>query len=160
MCQNCGCLANTLINELTEEHDRVVELIRSAGEHQKAGRGAEAISDCHRISAILAPHTIVEEAGLFRELFDEFPGQLAELIDEHRQIEQVMAEAAEAPDTLLKDPSWPGRLHTALAQLREHILKEQDGIFPAAVIALDGEQWERVQIVRERSRTELRAARS
>jgi hemerythrin-like domain-containing protein len=157
MCQNCGCLANTLINELTEEHDRVVELIRSAVEHQKSGRGAEAIRDCQGISAILVPHTIVEEAGLFHELLDEFPHQLAELIDEHRQIERVLAEAVEAAESALADPSWPGRLHTALAQLREHILKEQDGVFPAAVIALDGEQWERVQIIRERSGSALEA---
>jgi hypothetical protein len=34
--------------------------------------------------------------------------------------------------------------------LREHILKEQDGVFPAALIALDPEQWERVEAVRTR----------
>ena len=32
--------------------------------------------------------------------------------------------------------------------LREHILREQDGVFPAALIALDADQWERVEAVR------------
>ena len=152
MCQNCGCLANTLINELTEEHDRVVELIRSAGEHQRAGRAAETIETCRQITAVLGPHTIVEETGLFRELLDEFPEQLAGLVAEHRQIEQVLGEVTE---NALSDPGWTERLRKALTLLREHILKEQDGVFPAAVIALDGNQWERVQTARERARIPL-----
>jgi hypothetical protein len=32
--------------------------------------------------------------------------------------------------------------------LREHILKEQDGVFPAALVALDPDQWERIEAVR------------
>jgi len=37
-----------------------------------------------------------------------------------------------------------------LALLREHILKQQDGVFPAALAALDPEQWERIEAVRTR----------
>ena len=36
----------------------------------------------------------------------------------------------------------------ALFLLREHILKEQDGLFPAALAALDSDQWERIEAVR------------
>ena len=36
----------------------------------------------------------------------------------------------------------------ALFLLREHILKEQDGFFPAALAALDSDQWERIEGVR------------
>jgi len=32
--------------------------------------------------------------------------------------------------------------------LREHILKEQDGVFPAALGALDADQWERIEGLR------------
>ena len=32
--------------------------------------------------------------------------------------------------------------------LREHILKEQDGLFTAALAALDSDQWERIEMVR------------
>lgn len=35
-----------------------------------------------------------------------------------------------------------------LHMLREHILKEQDGVFPAALVALDPDQWERIEAVR------------
>jgi hypothetical protein len=47
-------------------------------------------------------------------------------------------------------PSWPDRLRSALALLQDHILAEQDGVFPAALGTLRPEQWERVEAVRVR----------
>nr|WP_254397730.1 hypothetical protein [Streptomyces sp. AC558_RSS880] len=38
----------------------------------------------------------------------------------------------------------------ALDLLRGHILKEQDGVFPAAPAVLSTEQWEAVEAVRAR----------
>ncbi|MEU4262783.1 hypothetical protein ACYCCF_29645 [Streptomyces argenteolus] len=46
------------------------------------------------------------------------------------------------------DPTWPGRLLDVVTLLREHILKEQDGVFPAALATLSTEQWEAVEAVR------------
>ena len=34
------------------------------------------------------------------------------------------------------------RLREAVFDLREHIAKEEDGLFPASLTALDGEQWD------------------
>ncbi|MYX47513.1 hemerythrin domain-containing protein, partial [Streptomyces sp. SID89] len=42
------------------------------------------------------------------------------------------------------------RLMDALTLLRDHILKEQDGVFPAALAFLSIEQWEAVEAVRTR----------
>jgi hemerythrin-like domain-containing protein len=145
MCQNCGCLANTIIDELTREHDAVAALIRAASGQLVSSRFDDAAKTCRVISAVLGPHTAVEEDGLFAELFREFPAQLDVLTQEHRQIEAVLGEAAEITPA---DPLWPERLRDALGLLREHILKEQDGVFPAAVISLDGDQWEVVESVR------------
>jgi hemerythrin-like domain-containing protein len=147
MCQNCGCLANTVIDELTREHDAAVGLIRTAFELLVAGRIADVAATCRAISALLNPHTAVEEEGLFVELFREFPGPLEALTREHRHIEGVLEEAAAGVPA---DPLWPERLRGALGMLREHILKEQDGVFPAAIISLDGDQWENVEAVRRR----------
>ncbi len=152
MCQNCGCLANTVIDDLTREHDAVVGLIRTAGDQMVRGRMGEVAATCRAISTLLAPHTVVEEEGLFAELFREFPGQLEALTREHRQIESVLDEAAAgAPADLL----WPERLRDTLGLLREHILKEQDGVFPAAIISLDGDQWEDIEAVRRRVGSQL-----
>jgi hemerythrin-like domain-containing protein len=136
-----------VIGELTREHDAVVSLIRTASGQLIGGRLDEAATTCRVISALLAPHTAVEEEGLFAQLFREFPGQLDALCQEHRHIEDVLDEAAAGTPS---DPLWPERLRDALGVLREHILKEQDGVFPAAIISLDGDQWEDVESVRRR----------
>jgi hypothetical protein len=152
MCQNCGCLANTLIEQLTREHDAVLGLIRTVGEQTVAGDMRGVAATCRAISALLGPHMIVEEEGLFPELFREFPGRLDALTLEHRQVERVLEEAANGvPADLL----WPERLRDALGVLRELILKEQDGVFPAAIISFDGDQWETVERVRHRAGSPL-----
>ena len=101
-----------------------------------------------RMATILSPHTVVEEEGLFPALAGEFPDQVAALHAEHRRIETVLGEAAAGPPA---DPMWPARLTETLELLREHILKEQDGVFPAALSSLSPAQWDAVDDVRSRA---------
>ena len=37
-----------------------------------------------------------------------------------------------------------------LTDLREHILREQDGVFPAALVSLDNDQWDALAAARAR----------
>ncbi len=115
-------------------------------------RAAHAAADTGRlaglarqITAILRPHTEVEERGLFPALTADFPDHVAALRDEHRRVEAVLAEAATGVPI---DPAWPQRLLTTLDMLRDHILKEQDGVFPAALTTLCTADWEAVDAVR------------
>jgi Hemerythrin HHE cation binding domain. len=145
VCEYCGCQQIATIAELYREHDDVaaqVGLIRSALAGERLGDVAKS---CQQILAILGPHTVVEEEGLFPEMADEFPDHIEVLRSDHREIEKVLGEAADGPP---EDPTWPARLLGVLRLLGEHILKEQDGVFPAAQIALDPDQWERVEAVR------------
>jgi len=145
MCEYCGCQQITTIAELTREHDAAVELV---GQIQTALRGQhleDVATRCQQILDILAPHTVVEEEGLFPEMAFEFPDHIAALRSEHREIEKVLGEAA---DGLPDDPTLPDRLLAVLNMLREHILKEQDGVFPAALAALDSDQWESIEALR------------
>jgi hemerythrin-like domain-containing protein len=145
VCEYCGCQQIATIAELTREHDAVVTLIGHLRIALPGQHSDEVATSCRQILAILAPHTVVEEEGLFPEMTDEFPEHIRVLRSEHREIEKVLGEAADGvPD----DPSWPDRLQAVLFLLREHILKEQDGVFPAALIALDPDQWERIEAVR------------
>ncbi|MGW3094782.1 hemerythrin domain-containing protein [Streptomyces sp. NPDC001102] len=149
MCEYCGCQSLASIDELTREHDEVVRLIshlRSAHQGADVARMAEV---ARRISTVLGPHTRVEEHGLFPALAPDFPEQIAALEAEHRHVEAVLAECAD--DVTPSDPSWPDRLMAAMAVLREHILKEQDGVFPAALATLGTEEWEAVEEVRARA---------
>ena len=94
MCEYCGCQQIAVIDELTREHDAVVSAICDVRRALAAGSVAAAAEACRRISALLGPHTVVEEEGLFPCLAGEFPDHVDALRAEHRSIEAVLAEAA------------------------------------------------------------------
>lgn len=147
MCEYCGCQSLTSIDELTREHETLVNLIGRVRQAHRDGDVARMAELARQISSVLGPHTEVEEHGLFPALAPEFPEKIATLKAEHRSVDRVLAEA----DTgVPADPAWPARLIDVLALLREHILKEQDGVFPAALAFLSTEQWETVEAVRAR----------
>jgi hemerythrin-like domain-containing protein len=148
MCEYCGCQALIPIDELTREHDLVLSLICQVRPARAGGDLPRMADLAQRIAAVLGPHTQVEEQGLFPALAPEFPDQIAVLEAEHRRIETALAEAAAGPP---EDPVWPGRLAEALAELREHIFKEQDGVFPAALAILRTDDWEAVEAARARA---------
>jgi hemerythrin-like domain-containing protein len=147
VCEYCGCQALTAIADLTREHDQVVTLISQVRAAHNAGDAAGMAATVRQISAVLGPHVAVEEEGLFPALADEFPDHIAELTAQHQRIDAVLAEAATGIPT---DPTWPARLIEALHVLREHILAEQDGVFPAALASLDTADWEAIEAVRAR----------
>jgi hypothetical protein len=64
-----------------------------------------------------------------------------------RRVKAVLGEASSGTPA---DPTWPGRLADTLQMLREHIRKEQDGVFPAALAGLGIADWEAVEAVRAR----------
>jgi len=145
MCEYCGCQQIATITELYREHDDVAAYVGRLRSSLADGRLDEVASSCQQIMAVLGPHTVVEEDGLFPEMTDEFPDHIKALRADHRQIEKVLGEAADGPPD---DPAWPDRLLQALVLLSDHILKEQDGVFPASLIALDPDRWERIEAVR------------
>ena len=149
MCEYCGCQSLGSIDELTREHDEVVRLISHLRTAHQASDVARMAQVTREIATVLDPHTQVEEHGLFPAMADEFPEQIAALEAEHRSIEEVLAEAADGSTP--SDPTWPDRLLEAMALLRDHILKEQDGVFPAALANLSTEEWEAVEAVRAKA---------
>ncbi|MET7986778.1 MULTISPECIES: hemerythrin domain-containing protein [unclassified Streptomyces] len=146
MCEYCGCQSLASIDELTREHDEVVRLISHLRPARREGGAARMADVAREIVTVLGPHTRVEEHGLFPALAADFPEQIAALEVEHRRIESVLAEAADGVTPA--DPSWPDRLMEAMGMLRDHILKEQDGVFPAALANLSTKDWEAVEAVR------------
>ena len=157
MCEYCGCQALATIDELTREHDLVLSLV---GEVRSAHAGADTARMAElarQIAAVLGPHTEVEEHGVFPALVAEFPDHIAALRAEHRHVEAVVGEASAGNPA---DPAWPARLTAALAMLREHFFKEQDGVFPAALTTLSTAQWEAAEAVRARAGTLVPASDS
>ena len=148
MCEYCGCQALATIDELTREHDLVINLMGEARAAHADADTAWMAELAQRIAAVLGPHTEVEEQGLFPALAPDFPNHVASLTAEHRRVEAALSEAAAGTPA---DPAWPGRFAEALALLREHIFKEQDGVFPAALATLGAADWEAAEAVRSRA---------
>jgi hemerythrin-like domain-containing protein len=145
VCDYCGCQDLDAIAELTAEHDVVVTL---SGQVRRALRDGDldlAADGVRAVVAVLRLHTAVEEGALFPAMVEDFGDHVAGLVADHRQIEQVLAESA---DCTPGDPFWPRRLEQTLVMLREHIIKEQDGVFPAALATLNAEQWDQVDAAR------------
>lgn len=155
MCEYCGCQALTPIDELTREHELVLGLISEVRAARANGDVARMAGLARQIAAVLGPHTQVEERGLFPALAPEFPDQMAVLEAEHRRVDAVLAEASGGTP---EDHAWPDRLTGTLAVLREHIFREQDGVFPAALASLRASDWETVEAARAQARSLLPGA--
>jgi hypothetical protein len=147
MCGYCGCQELTAIEDLTAEHDAIVTLSGTARRALAAGELDTAADAARVIATILGPHSVVEEEGLFPAMVRDFGEHVQALVAEHRTIEAVLAQSVEGTPI---DPTWPQALEDTLDALREHIIKEEDGVFPAALTVLEPAQWEQIAAVRER----------
>jgi|SRR5690606_2843801 len=138
MCNYCGCRSFPLVAQLTKEHEQIANAagrLRRAIKYQESDP-ATALED---LLGLLKPHTSNEETGLFTELRAE--GSLADAVDklcaEHDDIHGVLDAVDRAA------PDWPAVL-AALDRLHRHIDNEEHGLFPASVIALPIDAWDRV----------------
>ncbi len=138
MCQYCGCRDIPLIRDYISEHDYVL----TAGHHAVAAidRGdlAAAREFLDNMAAELRSHWKGEENGLFRVMAREelFAEHIAPLIREHRELDELLATVD------IGDTEDQQALRDAVAELFEHTRKEDDGLFPAALTSLDGDQWD------------------
>ena len=138
MCHYCGCRQMPLIRDYVAEHERVTDLGGDAvraidqGDLDRAGRQVIAMA------AELAAHWRGEEEGIFRvmQTDEAYAAYIAPLVREHRELAAFLA------DINLTGPSHQQQLRTALVDLHEHISREEDGLFPASLTALDGAAWD------------------
>jgi hemerythrin-like domain-containing protein len=145
MCAHCGCESLSAVAELTAEHDLVVELVLAATSAIRGDDLDGAAELARVISAVLGPHSAVEERALFPAMVAECGDYVSGLLAEHRLIEAALSEAAEGTPT---DSQWPVRLEHAFTVLRGHIVKEEAGLFPAALATLTTASWEAIDDMR------------
>jgi hypothetical protein len=146
MCEYCGCQALSVIELLTREHDRALDHVRAAEHAAGVSNRTAARTACLDLRALLLPHERVEEEGLFPGLLEDFPDQMAALVDDHRLLEDLLEDIISEASL----PQWPAQLVAAMTQLRGHILREQDGVFPAVLSTLSTSSWDRAEQVRAR----------
>lgn len=140
MCQYCGCRQMPLIRDYIEEHEQVVDVGDDALRALDRGDPDRAVQSLSRMREILTSHWKGEEAGVFA-VMSEADSSYAEYVDvlvgEHRSLAAFL----EVFDADL--PAHRERLRFEVGALREHIGREEDGLFPATLTALSGDQWDR-----------------
>lgn len=144
MCEYCGCQNVDAIAQLTREHDVLRTVAREATEAAHAGDRSAANRAVVRLLELLSPHTEIEERGLFPAMATEFGPHVGSLQDDHRRLDNMLHDLAAAGD----DEGWPRSLDSAVTELFEHILREQDGLFPASLSVLSTDDWEQLDNVR------------
>jgi hypothetical protein len=139
MCDYCGCRAFPLIRLLTEQHDAIEEAAGALRRAIRDGADARAWPVLDELLDLLAPHTTLEEGGLFAEVRADptLAEAVAKLCAEHRDIHGVLRAVDQTA------PDWPA-VAAALDRLRRHIDNEEHGLFPAAVVALPIAVWDRI----------------
>lgn len=145
MCEYCGCQDIPAIAQLTDEHDEIRSVARDAVSASRSGDHCAATRATRRLLDMLAPHTEIEERGLFPAMAGEFVEHTATLIGEHRSLEAELGELASSPSPA---DGWARRLDAAVGDLFNHILREQDGLFPASLSVLTSAQWDHLDDIR------------
>lgn len=137
MCSYCGCESITVIGRFMAEHADIVTECGAVRRAVQAGDRALAAEHAGRLATMLHEHTTAEEVGLFAEmrLDPVFTDHVDALCSEHRDIGAGLRRVVEGDLSVLD----------AFEELlRRHIDREDNGLFPAAAVALDGPAWERV----------------
>ncbi|REF37841.1 hemerythrin domain-containing protein [Thermasporomyces composti] len=138
MCEYCGCRQVEPIAQLMDEHFALLDLggaIRRALRDKGGGAATELLQEFREL---LHRHVRLEERGVFAAMKaeGEFVDQVLELEQEHDDLEQALAELD------LTDGNVVEVVDRLLAELSEHIDRENLGIFPVAVVSLGATGWE------------------
>jgi hemerythrin-like domain-containing protein len=138
VCDYCGCRTAPAIDELSDEHDRLLNLGHGARRRALTEDYATIVALLEsEFLPLLAAHTRKEEAGLFAELRAswEADDRIAALEDEHEEIDALF-------DVVRRGGhGWRGALDVAVRLLSDHVMDEETDLFPYALYALSPEQW-------------------
>ena len=138
MCSYCGCESIEVVGRFMAEHVDIVNATTELRHASAAGDGPGVARAVVGIERLLHPHTKNEEVGLFAVLRrqEEFTEHVDTLCSEHTALDEQLVRISDGEHDLVP---------TFLAELRAHIDKEENGLFPASAIALSGAEWDEVE---------------
>ncbi|MEX2549351.1 MAG: hemerythrin domain-containing protein [Nitriliruptoraceae bacterium] len=142
MCDYCGCRRQPAIDELAEEHERLLEQVSQLRRLARSG-ALDDVAGILRSDVVpaLAVHTAKEERGIFAELRRSWVAddRLDALVGEHREIEALIGRILAAED------GWRQLVAELADELAGHIVDEETDLFPYALYELTPTQWEVVE---------------
>ncbi|MEO5832877.1 MAG: hemerythrin domain-containing protein [Nakamurella sp.] len=127
-----------MIARLTAEHEEIGNGTSDLRSALLAGDQEAAASAAKEVAELMHPHTGLEERGLFAEMRKDelFTEHIDALCGEHATIDRELAAIA-AGDL--------SRVQPLLTLLADHIDREENGLFPSALVYLEDEQWDYLQ---------------
>jgi hemerythrin-like domain-containing protein len=143
MCDHCSCRQGA-IGELMDQHERIGTLGSDVRAAVAADQEGLARANLDRLLAILEPHVVWEESGLFPAVcrHGEFVEHVEGLEAEHASLYAALAAADD------DDRGWGVAVAEVLDELDRHIYRENLGLFPAAISVLDAEDWDAIDATR------------
>ncbi|WP_240474407.1 hemerythrin domain-containing protein [Intrasporangium chromatireducens] len=119
------------------EHEDLVNFTGDLYRARESGDPAAVARALEQLDGLLHPHTHAEERGLFTVLRrnPEFTDHVDGLCAEHTGLEAMAQEIRNGDFDVVDE---------FIDALREHMDKEDNGLFPAAAIELEGPDWEEV----------------
>lgn len=128
------------------EHEDLVNFTGDLYRARESGDPAAVAQALEQLDGLLHPHTHAEERGLFAVLRrnPEFTDHVDGLCAEHTGLEAMAQEIRNGDFDVVDE---------FIDALREHMDKEDNGLFPAAAIELEGPDWEEVVALTESADT-------
>ncbi len=138
MCSYCGCRNIPMIAKLNAEHDAIVNSTYALQVALREQDVESAKTAGKILGELLHPHTQREQVGLFAEMKKDelFTEHIASLCAEHNELDAEL-ELISAGDLT--------RITAMITLLNNHIDREENGLFPAALAYLDDSQWDTIQ---------------
>lgn len=138
MCSYCGCQSLPVIRLLTLQHEEVINKFGEVRRAFEIREDAECKRHARELELLLAIHNKLEEDGLFEALApdEEFGDSLEKLKLEHGEIDGLVARIISGEFALIAE------LETLL---RNNISNEENGLFPASAVTLDGAIWDQIE---------------
>jgi len=139
MCSYCGCQSLTVIRLLTIQHEQIINKLGDVRRACELGDLNFASLRAGELTVMIAAHNKLEEDGLFDALARdlEFVDSLAKLREEHLAIDSLVARI------IYGEVSAVGELEMVL---RNNISNEENGLFPASAVTLDGPVWDAIEL--------------
>ena len=138
MCHYCGCREVPLLRDYIAEHELAINFGGEAVRAIDRGDLARARHLLSEMATQLAAHWQGEETGLFQVMSrdDLYAEHIAPLVQEHRELGELLATVD------ISQPDGQQAIRNAVSDLYLHISKEEDGLFPASLTALSGDEWD------------------
>lgn len=138
MCSYCGCQALPVIRLLTVQHEEIINKLGEVRRTYEVGALLDSQRHAGELAELLRAHNKLEEQGLFDALASdvEFVESLAKLRVEHDEIDGLIARIVSGEFARVLE------LETVL---RNNISNEENGLFPASAVTLDGIVWDEIE---------------